>query len=463
MIHKTYLEQIQTWDKQHLWHPFTQMQDYSRETPLIIEEGSGVFLKDVDGKEYIDGISSMWCNLHGHRKKEIDDAIKQQLDKIAHTTLLGPSNIPAIELAKKLVDIVPQGLTKVFYSDNGSTANEVALKMAFQYWQHKGCEEKTQFVALQHGYHGDTIGTMSVGGIDIYHKVFRPLYFKTHLAPAPYCYRCPLKKQPQNCSLACLEELENILKSHSAQIAAMIMEPLVQGAGGMIVHPSGYLSGVRALCKKYNVLLILDEVLTGFGRTGKMFACLHEGVTPDIMALSKGINGGYMPLAATLATEDIYNAFLGAYAELKTFFHGHTYTGNPLGCAAALASLELFRKEHILENLEPKIKYLQTRLKQFESLKHAGDIRQCGLIAAIELVKDKSTKEPFAWEERIGIQVCLEARKQGLFIRPLGHIIVIMPPLIIKEQELDRLLNIIYESIKVVTQDEHHLDERAFS
>jgi len=411
MINKTYKEQLQTWDKQYLWHPFTQMQDYVKETPLIIEEGSGIFLKDVNGKEYIDGISSMWCNLHGHRKKEIDDAIRRQLDKIAHTTLLGPSNIPAIELAKSLVEIAPNGLKKVFYSDNGSTANEVALKMAFQYWQHKGFKNKTEFVAL----------------------------------------RCPLGRLHTDCSLSCLDGLENILKENPGRIAAMIMEPLAQGAGGMIIHPQGYLSGVHALCKKYNVLLILDEVLTGFGRTGKMFACLHENVAPDIMSLSKGINGGYMPLAATLATEEIYNAFLGEYSELKTFFHGHTYTGNPLGCAAALASLELFEKEHILENLGPKIKHLQTKLKSFESLEHVGDVRQCGLIAAIELVKDKTTKEPYPWEERMGIQVCLETRKRGLLIRPLGHIIVIMPPLIIKTHEIDRLLDIIHESIQIVT------------
>ena len=323
--------------------------------------------------------------------------------------------------------------------------------MAFQYWQHKGFKNKTEFVALQYGYHGDTVGTMSVGGIEIFHGAFRPLYFKTHLAPSPYCYRCPLGKQPKNCSLACLDKLEDILKENPGRIAAMIMEPLVQGAGGMIIHPSGYLSGVHALCKKYNVLLILDEVLTGFGRTGKMFACLHEDVVPDIMALSKGINGGYMPLAATLATEEIYNTFLGEYSQLKTFFHGHTYTGNPLGCAAALASMELFEKEHILENLEPKINHLRAKLKSFESLNHVGDVRQCGLIAAIELVKDKSTKEPYPWEERMGIKVCLEARKRGLLIRPLGHIIVIMPPLIIKIHEIDRLLDIIHESIQIVT------------
>lgn len=451
MLDKTYKEQLQSWDKMYLWHPFTQMQDYAKETPLIIEEGNGIYLKDVDGKEYIDGVSSLWCNLHGHRNKDIDNAIKKQIDKIAHTTLLGPTNIPAIELSRKLVGICPKGLEKVFYSDNGSTANEVALKMAFQYWQHKGRKDKTQFVALQYGYHGDTIGTMSVGGIELFHGAFRPLYFKTHLAPSPYCYRCPVGKQNKDCALACLEGLEDILKEHSDNIAAMIMEPLVQGAGGMIMHPHGYLSGARSLCRKYNVLFILDEVLTGFGRTGKMFACLHEHVVPDIMSLSKGINGGYMPLAVTLATEEIYNTFLGEFSSLKTFFHGHTYTGNPLGCAAALAGLEFLGKHQIMDTLQPKIKFLAAKLKTFESLEHVGNVRQCGLIAAIELVQDTATKEPYPWEERVGVKVCLEARKQGLLMRPLGHIIIIMPPLIITIEELDRLLDIVYKSIKIVT------------
>ncbi len=445
-------EQLQTWDKTHLWHPFTQMQEYVKETPLVIAEGKGIYLKDIDGNEYIDGVSSMWCNIHGHRKKEIDDAIKAQLDKIAHSTFLGPTNIPASELGKKLTEIVPNGLNKVFYSDNGSTANEVALKMAFQYWQHKGRRDKTQFIALQYGYHGDTIGTMAVGGIELYHKVFSPLYFKTHLAPSPYCYRCPLNKIPEDCSMECLGTLEKILQEHADNVAAMIMEPLVQGVGGMLMHPKGYLAGVSKLCKQYDVLLILDEVMTGFGRTGKMFACEHECVVPDLMPLSKGINGGYMPLAATLATQEIYDAFLGEYTHLKTFFHGHTYTGHPLGCAASLASIHLFEKENILENLQPKIKHLKEKLSPFAVLKHVGEIRQCGLIAAIELVKDKKTKEPYSWVERIGIQICLEAKKLGVLIRPLGHIIVIMPPLIITTDELDRLLGVIYESVRTVTE-----------
>ena len=451
MLDENYKKQLETWDKAHLWHPFTQMQDYIKETPLIIKEGNGIYLKDINGKEYIDGVSSMWCNIHGHRNKEIDDAIKKQLDKVAHTTLLGPSNIPAIELARKIAEIMPQGLNKIFYSDNGSTANEVALKMAFQYWRHKGVKNKTQFVALQYGYHGDTIGTMNIGGIELFCNAFRPLYFKTHLAPAPYCYRCPFGKDKNSCMLRCLETLETILKENAEHVAAMIMEPLIQAAGGMITHPEGYLGGVQSLCKKYNILLILDEVLTGFGRTGKMFACLHENVIPDIITISKGINGGYMPLAVTVAKDEIYNTFLGEYSSFKTFFHGHTYTGNPLGCAAALASIQLFEKNLIIENLKPKISHLHERLKTFESLEHVGDIRQCGLIAAIELVKDKTTKEAYPFEERIGIRVCFEARKHGLLIRPLGHIIVIMPPLIIKNEELDRMLDIIYNSIKTVT------------
>ena len=313
------------------------MKDYVNETPLIIEKGNGVILKDIDGKEYIDGFSSMWCNVHGHRRKEIDDAIKNQLNEVAHTTLLGLTNIPAIKLSKRLVEITPDGLDKVFYSDNGSTAIEVAIKMAFQYWQYKGRKDKTHFVALQYGYHGDTLGAISVGGIDTFHDVFKPLLFNAYFAPSPYCYRCPYGKDKTECSFECLSGLEDILSKNSGMIASMVMEPLVQGAGGIIVHPKGYLCRARELCKKYNVLFVADEIMTGFGRTGKMFACMHEDITPDIMALSKGINGGYMPLAATLTTEEIYNAFLGEYSEKRTFFHGHTYTGNPLACAAALA------------------------------------------------------------------------------------------------------------------------------
>jgi len=445
-------KQLASWDKKYIWHPFTQMKDYINEEPLIIEEAEGVLLRDINGSEYIDGISSMWCNVHGHRKKEIDDAIKSQLDKVAHTTLLGHSNVPAIRLAKKLIEITPDGLTKVFYSDNGSTAIEVAIKMAFQYWQYRGYKEKTSFVTLQYGYHGDTLGAIGVGGIDAFHKVFKPLLFNSIVAPSPFCYRCPYDKDKSCCSFECLSGLEDILSKNCGSIAAMVMEPLVQGAGGMIAHPKDYLFRARELCKKYNVLFIADEIMVGFGRTGRMFACEHEGVTPDILALSKGINGGYMPLAATLATEEIYDAFLGEYKEQKAFFHGHTYTGNQLACAAAMASIGLFEKEGIVQGLGPKIGILKNRLEQFKNLKPVGDIRQCGIIAGIELVKNKETKGPFPREEKIGIKVCLEARKRGLISRPLEDVIVIMPPLSIDICQLNKVIDIIYESIKSVTE-----------
>lgn len=443
------IHSLERWDKAYLWHPFTQMKDLLTGQPIIIEEAKGVILRDIHGNEYVDGVSSLWCNIHGHRNKHIDRAIRAQLEKVAHSTLLGLSNIPAIVLARRLVEITPEGLNKVFYSDDGSTAVEVALKMSFQYWRQIGSPEKQGFIALERGYHGDTLGAVGVGGIKEFHELFRPLLPSTTFAPAPCCYRCPLHKDRDSCKLACLGELEKIMERDSHQTAALIIEPMVQGAGGMIVHPPGFLRGVRELCNKYNILLIADEVMTGFGRTGRMFACEHEGVSPDIMCLSKGINGGYMPLAATLTTDRIYNAFLGE--EDKKFFHGHTYTGNPLSCAAALASLDLFEKEGIIDTLQPKIKLLEESLGRFHQLRHVGDVRQCGLIAGIELVRDRETKEVFPPGEKIGERVTLEARKRGVFLRPLEDIIVIMPPLAIAAGELRRLVDVVYESIALAT------------
>ncbi len=452
MHEETSKEQVASWDKQYLWHPFTQMKDFLNEEPLIIVDGSGVMLRDINGNEYIDGVSSMWCNIHGHRRKEIDNAIKDQLDKVAHTTLLGMSNIPSAKLAKRLVEITPEGLNKIFYSDNGSNAIEVAIKMAFQYWQYKGYKNKTKYVSLQYGYHGDSLGAVGVSGIEVFHAVFKPLLLEAFLAPSPYCYRCPYGKDKTSCSRECLGKLEEILSKNSDSIAAMVMEPLVQGAGGMIVHPEGYLSGVKDLCKKYNILLIADEVLVGFGRTGKMFACEHENVTPDILTVSKGLNGGYMPLAATLTTDEIYNTFLGKHSEQKTFFHGHTYTGNPLACSAALANIDIFENEKVIEGLVPKIRVLQERLEQFKELKAVGDVRQCGLIAGIELVKNRETREPYSWEEKIGMRVCLEARQRGLITRPLDNVLVIMPPLCINISQLNKMMDILYESLEIVTE-----------
>ncbi len=436
-------------DKQFLWHPFTQMRDWMAAPQVVIAAGKGEILTDAAGKKYIDGVSSLWCNVHGHRKPQIDAAIKRQMNRIAHSTMLGLTHIPGADLAERLIEVAPQGLQRVFYSDSGSEAVEIALKMAFQYCQHRGGEyaKKTKFAALTHAYHGDTIGAVSVGGIDLFHSIFRPLLFSAYSAPSPYCYRCPFGKEPDTCGRECLKELEDILREHASEIAAMIIEPLVQGAGGMIMAPRGYLTEVRKLCSRYDVLMIADEVAVGFGRTGRMFACDHEGVRPDIMCLAKGITGGYLPLAATLTTEDVFERFLGAPEDHRTFFHGHTYAGNQLACAAALASLDVFEEEKVLEAVQPKIAALSEGLARFRRLRNVGDVRQCGMIGAIELVADKESREPFPESELTGAGICLAARRRGLLIRPLGDVIVIFPPLCISTENLERMLNITYDCV----------------
>lgn len=441
-------------DKLYVWHPFTQMKDWLKEEPLIIEGGRGSYLKDSEGRWYLDGVSSLWVNLHGHRRRELDEAIREQLEKVAHSTLLGLSNVPSVQLAERLVKISPPGLSKVFYSDNGSTAVEIALKMAFQYWQQKGqrTKKKIKFVSLENAYHGDTLGAVSVGGMDLFHRLYRPLLFDSLKAPSPYCYRCSLKKSYTGCQLACLGELEKVMEREQGNIAALIIEPLVQAAAGMLISPPGYLRGVHALCRRYGALMIADEVATGFGRTGRMFACEHEGVSPDVLILAKGLTGGYLPLAATLTTEEIYEAFLGEYREKKTFFHGHTYAGNPLASAAALANLRIFEKEKVLERLPAKIQFLRDELENFKSLRHVGEVRQKGMMAGIELVADKERRKTYPCEDKIGIRVIQEARKKGLIIRPLGNVIVILPPLSVSLNELQEITGITRESIAKVTQ-----------
>ncbi len=412
-------------DHTYIWHPFTQMKDWEKEEPLIIDSADGVYLKDIDGKRYIDGVSSLWVNVHGHRNKHIDDAIKKQINKVSHTTLLGLANTPSVELAKELVAIAPRGLKKVFYSDNGSTAVEIAIKMAYQYWQNIGRTKKIQIVHLTNSYHGDTLGSVSIGGIELFHKVYKGLIFKT----------IPLTMGP-----SVIGDLEKLLKTKHQNIAALVVEPLVQGAAGMLVWPKGILKKMRALTKRHNVFLIADEVATGFGRTGKMFACQHEGVSPDFLCLAKGITGGYLPLAATLTTQKVYDGFKFDYKDQKTFFHGHTYTGNPLACTAALANLELFRKNKVLTKLAPKIKLLAKGLKMFYNLPSVVDVRQCGFMVGIEL-KGR-------WEDRLGASVCQAARRYGVILRPLGNVIVLMPPLSITIDELDYLRMATYRAIE---------------
>jgi len=444
------------WDRQYLWHPFTQMQEWEQEEPVIIERGKGACLVDTEGRTYLDGTSSIWVNLHGHRHPALDRALESQRKRIAHSTLLGLSNPPAIRLARELIAVAPTGLARVFYSDNGSTAVEVALKMAVQYWQQRRPEAglKNRFLRLKLAYHGDTIGAVSVGNIELFHARFQPLLFPTRTADPPYCYRCPLALRYPDCRLACLDPVERLLQAHHRELAGFIIEPLIQAAAGMITQPPGYLKRVRELCTQYDVLMIADEVATGFGRTGTLFACDREGVTPDLMAISKGLTAGYLPLAATLTTEEIYRAFLGKYEEFKTFFHGHSYTGNPLGCAVALANLEIFRNERTLAKLQPKIGLLSRLLKPLLQFPHVGDVRQQGFMVGIELVRDRTAREAYPLEARIGLRVAQEARKRGLLIRPLGHIIVLIPPLSVSRDTLGRMVRILSRSIAAATRHE---------
>jgi len=422
------------------------MADWLASEQVIIDRGEGFFLIDTEGRRYIDGVSSLWCNVHGHRVKKIDDAICAQLEKIGHSTLLGLGQTKSIQLAEKLIQITPSNLQKVFYSDSGATSVEIAIKMAYQFWHNTGQRKRTKFIALEDSYHGDTIGAVSVGGIRLFHEIFKPLLFEAFFVPSPHPYR--FGGDIESCANNSLGSIEELLKKHAGEIAAVIVEPLVQGAAGMIVHPAGFLNGVRELTEKYDVLLIVDEVATGFGRTGKMFACEHEDMQPDIMCLGKGMTGGYLPLAATLTTQRIFDAFCGKVSEHKTFYHGHTYTGNALGCTAALASLELFEENRILESLPEKISLMEAAFEKISQLDYVGDARRRGLMGGIELVQDKATKEPFPSEKQIGAKLCGAMRPKGAMMRPLDDVIVVMPPIAIDTELLEKLLRIIKDSIE---------------
>jgi len=449
-----YHDKLKQLDHQYLWHPFTQMQEWMSEDPCIISEGDGHYLVDVHGRKYLDGVSSLWCNVHGHRKKEIDDAIKAQLDRIAHSTFLGLSHVPGIQLAQKLIEISPKGLQRVFYSDDGATAVEVALKMAVQYWQLKGETRRTRIATLAESYHGDTVGSMSMGYSETFHRFYTSLLFPVLRLTPPHVFRYYQGLSETGALSAAVKEAGEKLTAEKDSLAALVVEPLMQGAAGMWAQPAKYVAALDEICRRNGILFVLDEVATGFGRTGKMFACEHAGVAPDILCLAKGITGGYLPLAATLATEEIFSAFLGEYKEYKTFFHGHTYTGNPLGCAAALANLELFEHENIVEKMQPRITYLQKRLnEEFVSLAHVSDVRQWGFMVGIELAEDQASRKKYPPEKRIGHRVILEARKRSVMIRPLGDIVILMPPLTITDEELAMLLDVVYDCVRAVTQE----------
>lgn len=446
-------DSLRNWDNDHVWHPFTPMQAHRREETPIITDADGFYLIDDQGKRYIDAISSLWCNVHGHRVPEIDQAIKDQIDRVSHSTMLGLTHQPGIELARKLVEITPEGLNNVFFSDSGSTAVEAGLKIAFQYHHQKPNPEKRDlFIRLDDAYHGDTIGSVSVGGINTFHEVYGSLLFATLEVPAPIAYRVPEGYTKESYLQFCFDEVERVIKENSNRVAAFVIEPLVQGAAGILIHPEGYLKHVRELTQKYDIPLIADEVAVGFGRTGTMFACEQEDVIPDIMCLAKGLTGGYLPVAATIANDELFNAFLAEPHEGKTFYHGHTFTGNPLGCAAALANLELFETNNVIEQSNKIAKRLTERLEEIQDWPNVGEIRQKGTMLGIELVKNRETKESFETSQRLGHQVVLEARKRGLIIRPLGDVIVLMPAPAMPTDLIDTICDITWESISTVVE-----------
>jgi adenosylmethionine-8-amino-7-oxononanoate aminotransferase len=419
-------------DRQYLWHPFTHMRQWLADDPLVITDAEGMYLIDSDGNRYLDGVSSLWCNVHGHRVPEIDAAIRIQLERVAHTTMLGLASEPAIVLAQRLMPLVPKGLAKIFYSDSGATATEIAFKLAVQYWHNLGHPGKTEFIAFTNAYHGDTVGAISIGRMEAFHRPYFPLMFPVNFAPIN------------------LSAVEKILTERAERIAAICIEPIVQGAGGIILQPPGFLSAIRKLCDRHEILLIADEVAVGFGRTGKMFACEHENVPPDLMCVGKGISGGYLPLAATFATQKIFDAFLGEPWENKTFFHGHTYTGNPLACAAAIASLDLFEKNNLIAEVQKKSTQLAEMLQPLLSLPHVAEIRQKGFMVGIELTADKKSKTPFDPRRREGAALCARIRKHGIILRPLADVIVLMPPLAMPITDLRRIVSAVASEISAI-------------
>ena len=433
-------------DQSFLWHPYTQMK--AAPDPLGIVRGEGVYLYTEDGSRLLDGTSSWWVNIHGHSHPKLNQALTAQAEKLEHVLFAGCTHEPAVDLAEKLISILPAGLTRVFYSDNGSTAVEVALKMACQYWKNKGDSQRTGFIALHHAYHGDTLGAMSASEASIFTRAFDPLLFPVHRVHAPYCYRCPVSLTRQECRIDCLNDLERMLASGVGSIAGVIVEPMLQGAGGMIVWPKEFLAGVRELCDRYDTLMIADEVLTGFGRTGLMFASEHASVCPDLICLSKALTGGYLPLAVTAVKQKVYEAFLDD-DRAKAFFHGHSYTANPLACAVALASLDLFRTEGTLDRVRGIEKQLRSRLEPLRGKGLVGDVRVIGGVGALEL--STMATGTGGYLDDIGPRMARKFIERGLLLRPLGNVVYFMPPYVITEQQADWALD----------QVEHVLEELA--
>jgi adenosylmethionine---8-amino-7-oxononanoate aminotransferase len=439
-------------DRQHVWHPCTQQKDHETLPPIPIARGEGSFLIDVDGRRYIDGVSSWWVNLFGHNHPRLNRALFEQAGRIAHHIFAGFTHAPAVELSSRLCAMAPRGLNKVFFSDNGSAAVEVALKMSFQYWQQSGRPDKIRFVSLTDAYHGETLGALSVGGCDLYRDVYRPILLDGFRVQGPDCFRCPYGQRREDCGAQCFDAMERLVAEKHGEIAGVIVEPLIQGAAGMRIYPPIYLRRLRQLCDRYGVHYIADEIAVGFGRTGKLFANDHAGVSPDLMCLSKGITGGYLPLAVTLATDDIYEAFYDDYASMKAFLHSHSYTGNPLACALAVEVLNIFEEEKIIDSLKDPMALFDTWAPRFEQLPHVGEFRRCGMVAAVELVQEKEGKIPFPWQERRGFGVYKSSLRKGALLRPLGNVIYFIPPLNTPLSTLEDLLEIALNAVIEVTE-----------
>jgi adenosylmethionine-8-amino-7-oxononanoate aminotransferase len=435
-------------DRTIVWHAFSQMAEYDG---LIIDSAQGCWLTDVEGRRILDGASSMWCNVHGHRHPRIDHAIRQQLDRVAHVTNLGMSHPVTIDLATRLIEIAPKGLSHVFFAGDGASAVEAAMKIAFQYWRqcHPAQNHRTKFLALGSAYHGDTLGAVSVGGVSRFHSLFEPLLFSVVRGPCPDAYRYPSDVGTQDLSAYYLAQYRGLFEKHASELAACIVEPMVQGAAGMVIHPRGFLSGIAQLCQEFDCLLIADEVATGLGRTGAMFACDHEGVTPDLLCLGKGLTGGYLPMSATLTSHRVWQAFLGRYEDGRSFLHGHTFGGNPLGAAAAIAVLDLFERERTLEHLMEKAKHLHDRLKRLSRFASVGDVRQIGLLAAIDFVADKESKIPHPWQQQYAGKVCRRILEKNVWLRPLGNVLPIVPPLSINSTEIDHLMDAVEYGLSI--------------
>ena len=438
-------------DLEYIWHPCSQMKDYEELPPIVIDKAQGLDLYDIDGKCYKDVVSSWWCNLLGHCNPRINQAIKNQLDKLEHVIFANFTHKTAITLCEKLVKVLPKGLCKFNFADNGSAAVEMAMKMSFQYHQQVGNLNKKRFITFTDAYHGETIGALSVGACDLYTEIYKPILLDVERVQAPDCFRCPFGKSRDNCVCECFEFAERVFEKVGNDACAMLVEPLLQGSAGMKVYPALYLKKLRKLCDEYNVHLIADEIATGYGRTGKMFAFDHAEVSPDIMCLSKGLTGGYMPMSLCVTTQKIYDAFYADYNEGKAFMHSHTYAGNPLACSAAIEVLNILEDENIIEKANENAKYFNEIIKEkFLPLSNVGEVRSIGLINAIELVKDKETKEPFDSKLRIGYQIYKKALEKGVLLRPLGNVIYFNPPLIISKEDMDFVTDVALECAKEI-------------